>query len=808
MANTVYASVAVEIAANVSKLVGGVKQAQTSLAGLASAAKTANGLLTTFGVGFAGYKLFQAFRDSVGILANFEHSMQEVRAITGATGQQFRDLREDAVRLGSSTKFTATQVAALQTAYGRLGFNTKEILDATSATLDLAAATGEDLAKSADVAGSTVRAFLLEADETQRVVDVMASSFNKSALQLDNFQESMKFVATVAASANVSLEETTALLSVLADAGIRGSQAGTSLKRIITDLSKDGRPLSERLQELADRGLTFSGAMDEVGRIAQASLLVLSKNTEKVADLTNVYKHANGEAAKMARIMQDDLTGDVIKLTSAWEGLIITMGDTKFFRDTVQQLTNLVNTLSGSGPSIDKVFSDIAYVLTQSGDLINFTTKDIQGNLKQYVEQLKNIRRETGKPIDLSQVEFLAEKYNLSSKAAQFLRLSIEEANTALSFQERAVKRFNDFASANGYEDLNQGAQAYIAKINQLIIAETNRQQNFKQTAIDLNTDAFKGQIARSEEQIAVWLREIDIIKQLSSSWKTAQAEISEVTERTVLNLRHYRDVLKGLNEAFDDVEITRRGADSADISRLRVIASQIQGYTDLIKTLDSLKDSFKDTQFILKPVDTTALLNPIQEIKKSIGGIEFSTFSTLFDEVAARFEAKLKQMANAAGESTKSIKESFIDLSGPIGSALSGIGQAIGGAIAGTENFGKAILQVVAGFAKNLGEILIATGVGMLAAQKLLKNPYTAIVAGIALVAISAAASSAISKSHSSSFGGSGGSGGSGVTVAERNNVTTGVGQTINFEGKFVIEGDKLVSVLNNADFKRNITG
>src|SRR5690606_3978245 len=320
--------------------------------------------LGSLGIAFGAFQIGTVIVDSIRRIADFEKQMDTVAAIAGATGEEFERLREDALRLGAASQFTATQVAELQTEFGRLGFTTDEIIAATEATIDLATATGEDLAKSADVAGSTIRAFGLSAEETGRVVDVMAESFNKTALGLENFTQSMKFVAPVARAANISVEETTALLGVLADSGIRGSNAGTALRRIITDLAKDGRPLQERLKELAAQGLNLSGAMDEVGRFAQTALLVLTNNTEQVDNLTTSFNNAAGAAKETAAIMRDNLTGDVEKLTSAYDGLILSFSEgSGVIRQFIQDITSVVNILTdisrfvqGTGSDLSKLF--------------------------------------------------------------------------------------------------------------------------------------------------------------------------------------------------------------------------------------------------------------------------------------------------------------------------------------------------------------------------------------------------------------------------------------------------------------------
>lgn len=349
--NSVLAKMAVIIGAQTTEFNRALAQSDARLKKFTTGVTNA---ANAMGLALGATAVYSGLKYGVTVIADFEKRMSEVKAITGATGKEFQELKQNALDLGKSTRYTSEQVAELQVAYGRLGFTNKEILQVTESTLDLATATGEDLAKSADIAGSTLRGFGLEASEMQRVIDVMASSFNKSALGLENFYEAIKYVAPVAAANNISLEETTALLGTLADNGIRGSMAGTSLRKIISDLDKGTKPLNEKLADLAAKGFNSAEAMDEVGRTAYASLLTLVKYTNKTDDLTEALKRANGEATKQAEIMEDNLVGDYTKLTSAIDGLILSFEKgAQPMRDTVQALTELVNLLStDTGKSI------------------------------------------------------------------------------------------------------------------------------------------------------------------------------------------------------------------------------------------------------------------------------------------------------------------------------------------------------------------------------------------------------------------------------------------------------------------------
>lgn len=792
MAQTVLANLLIKIAANTAQFGPALAKSQKQFEGFAS---TIKGLGAAIGVSLGSVAIFNGLKAGIGIMADFEHTMSEVKAITGATGDEFKALEQDALRLGRSTKFTATQVGQLQVAYGRLGFTTKEILAATGATLDLAAATGEDLAKSADVAGSTVRGFGLNASETQRVVDVMAASFNKTALGLDNFTESMKYVAPIAAAAGATVEETTALLGVLADAGIRGSMAGTSLRKIFTDITKDGRPLQERLAELGKKGLTLGDAMDEVGRTAQTALLVLTKNTEKADQLTAAFSNVAGEAARVARIMQDDLKGDVTKLTSAFEGLILAIGESEPFRNFIRQMTDFVNFVSGAGKSIDKTFKDIAFVLTQNGDLNAFSDQAVLANLDQYIERLKELRREQGKPFDLRMVEELSEKYNLTSRGAGFLRKAIEEANKALSFQEQAIKDFQQSTGAviNDYVDVAAAAQKYIDNLNRLIVSETNLLQLNKQQNIDTNSKLFDGAISKSQTLIDKYLRTIQVIKDYIASLSLQKKKEDELAAAQIVNLDLYQDLLKKKNEEYESASATQSKADQ---ERLRLLAAEIAALQQKIDKLNEIRKLAQAELELNGKPSTKKLSDQVLNPKVTLdGGVE----STLkFDPLRNFFENNQKAIQRLR-DSLKGLKEQIIeiDLGGLIGNAVSDMAFALGQAAAGVGSFGDAILKSVIGFAKQLGEILVSAGFAMLAAQKLITKPGLAIAAGVALLAIAGAASAALSKSQQSfnSGGGSGSSGGSKLTEIQYINRDT----RLYVEGELKISGKTAKALITN---------
>ena len=287
----------------------------------------------------------------VGTFTEFEFVMAKVNAISGATEKEFAALTASAEELGRTTFFTAEQVGQLQLNFSKLGFSADEIMQAQKATLDLATATGSDLARSATVAASAIRGFGLDASETQRVVDVMAVAFSTSALDIEKFQTSMTKVAPIAKAAGFSIEDTTTIMAKLSDAGIEASIAGTSLRNILlkmqdpsSDLSKSFGMTIHSLDELIPAMRNFSkegGSMADVMGVVDlrqaAAFELMLANVDILNDYRNSLKESGGEAARMAGIVGDTLQGAFLRLKSATEGLAISI--MKDFNEGLQSTT-------------------------------------------------------------------------------------------------------------------------------------------------------------------------------------------------------------------------------------------------------------------------------------------------------------------------------------------------------------------------------------------------------------------------------------------------------------------------------------
>lgn len=361
-------SLAVKISGNIDPLLKSLRKAERSMNKFSRQMTRVGKTLTTSltlpiaGLGFLAGKVF----------ANFEQSMAKVKAVSGATGAEFKKLEKLALDLGASTRFTASEVAELQLNYSKLGFIPAEIQKITEATLDLALASGEDLATSATVAGATLRGFGLEASHMIRVTDVMAKSFSSSALNLEKFSVAMPKVAGAAKVMGFSLERTTSMLGLLIDRGIEASVAGTSLKRIFVELSKSGMTYQEAMNQINASTNKVKTATELFGDRAFVAAIQLAQNGVALDSLNTKLNDAKGSAKAMAAIMDATLQGALFRMKSAVEGMGIAFGE--ILAPTITKvaggMAKLATWFKDLSPATKKLITIIAGLVAALGPLL------------------------------------------------------------------------------------------------------------------------------------------------------------------------------------------------------------------------------------------------------------------------------------------------------------------------------------------------------------------------------------------------------------------------------------------------------
>lgn len=257
---------------------------------------------------------------SVKLAVDFEKSMAKVQAISGASSKEFEQLAASARNFGATTAFTAQEVAGLQLELSKLGFKSNEILAATEGVLDLAFAFDNELADTAATAAEVLNQFALDASKTGELTDLMAAAFSNSALDLETFGEAMSKAGPVARAAGLDVKETTAILGILANNGIKGADAGTKLKIALTEIRSAGLPVRETLKAIANGTFDFESGLDLLGKRAEIINPILSSNADELAKFTGALDNSTGALGEAVDVMEDTASGALKKMQSSLQG--------------------------------------------------------------------------------------------------------------------------------------------------------------------------------------------------------------------------------------------------------------------------------------------------------------------------------------------------------------------------------------------------------------------------------------------------------------------------------------------------------
>tara|TARA_R110000824_G_scaffold85121_3_gene211820 strand:+ start:11131 stop:14517 length:3387 start_codon:yes stop_codon:yes gene_type:complete len=558
-----------------------VGQSQRNVGNYGGAFSKLGGALKS-GLGFLGITagiagITRVLSGSIKIAKEFEQGNANLASVLGVTASEIGALTDDAKRLGAATSFSATQVSSLQTEFAKLGFNEQEILNATEATLDLAAATGADLGEAAAVAGATLGGFGLDASETGRVADVMAKSFSTSALDLEKFKEAMKGAAPAAKAVGVDVEQTTALLGTLANAGISGSKAGNNLKTSFINLNAAGLTLEEGLEKVANSEDKLGTAAKLVGKNAAASFLVLADGVDVTKELEKGLNNAGGAAKKMADEQLNTLEGKTKILNSAWEGLVLSLlsGDGAFSsisKGLVEMATNLLGVLTpaeelestwyAQRDAVDDLESGLSPLLDRYDDLKGKTelTKDEQVELDEIILKVAE-----DVPTAITAFDEYGKALDISTSAArtfieqQKRMLALDNAE-AITEQEELI-----IDLANSLKILNK---EYLVQDKRLKKVRINQKSGVR-TLVDATDAEIKSfQVIGEKIRLEILDREAKIQKLKGE--KTAAEKAAEAEEALNASLGKNVTTLNSLNAELSELKKLRGDIDVTDKQSLK----------------------------------------------------------------------------------------------------------------------------------------------------------------------------------------------------------------------------------------------
>lgn len=322
--------------------------------------KVKGGLITVGKMGAAALTATTAAVTGFGLASvktsmDFDSSMSNVAAISGATGDDLDALRSKAKEMGSSTKFSASEAADAMGYMAMAGWKTGDMLDGIEGIMNLAAASGEDLATTSDIVTDALTAFGLQASDSSHFADILAAASSNANTNVSMLGESFKYVAPVAGAMGYSAEDVSIALGLMANSGIKASSAGTALRTLMTNMAKPTKQMAAAMDTLGvsltdDQGnmkslqevmLDLRGGFSKLtdsqkaevaaslaGKEGMSGLLAIVNSSDADFNkLTDAIYNSNGAAGDMAEVMQDNLGGNLTKLKSAFEGLQIAIGE-------------------------------------------------------------------------------------------------------------------------------------------------------------------------------------------------------------------------------------------------------------------------------------------------------------------------------------------------------------------------------------------------------------------------------------------------------------------------------------------------
>ena len=596
--------------------------AEQKMKGLQSAFNKTGSLLTKsvtlplLGVGTASTK----------VAMDFEAGMSEVLAISGATAKEFELLEKKAIEMGAKTKFSATESADAFKYMAMAGWDAEEMLSGIEGVMNLASASGEDLAMVSDIVTDSLTAFGLSAKDSARFADVLAQASSKSNTNVALMGETFKYVAPVAGALGYNVEDVAVAIGLMANSGIKGSQAGTALRSVFTRLAKptkqvqtamneldisltnaDGtmKPLNELLLQMRDRfsGLTEAQKAQYSAMIAgqegmSGLLAIVNASESDFKTLTEQINNASGASKEMASIMLDNTAGAVEQLKGALEsaGIIIGKQLTPYIIKLAEWITGLVEKFNSLSEEQQEQITKWGLIIASIGPLLLIGSKLIT-----FFSTLFNI-------------------FNVLISPITTLITSIRQFGfglTMLGYQEGLITFFTTFMNI---------LKTIIGAINPVIVI------------IGILVGAFvtlwKTNEDFREKVIGIWNEVLQVFSDFSNGIKERLKSIGVNFSSIVKSIK---SIWKSL---CDFIAPVFEGA-------LKIIVTLLDGALDtLLNLLDVFISIFRG--------DWEGLKNAIVGIVKTIVKTVLSLFTSLFNTIGSLISKAIKGIGNFIGKANE----------------------------------------------------------------------------------------------------------------------------------------------------------
>ncbi len=633
--------------------------------------KSFKNLGTTLLATFGAIAVLAAFRNILKSLKDLEFQMSKVAAISGATSKQMIELRNNAIKVGAASKFTATEVGKLQEELARLGFTAKEIVKLTDSIAALAIVADTELGPTALAVAKTINAFSLSAVDAGRVTNVMAESFANSALTLEKFDAAMRNVGPAAVSAGLSLEKTTAIIAVLVDNGIEASKAGTDLRRILIENAKAGLTLEESFDILNRSTTRLLTSFDLFGARALVAGDVLAKNTEQLEILEDQFSDTTREIDRMRRIMEDNLETDLKKLKSQLDAIVQSGSDVNIFfrgfinniRDYLAIEANLEKTLGNVLEEIETLESVLKVIRldAEDGFFKSSFAKDAKG-IESLEKQLFELRKLAGELSGLSGADgpqplIITPTEDLLA-AVEARRLAAEQAAEDAEAEIRSIKNIkkeistlNEIRSRSAPEDIGR-----ITQRIELLKGEVEAIEAIgKRLKLDQETIKNRDKTLKQELEEAA-----DIIFENAESIEELNQRLLDNADEGIAKLLEQSDKRKEIRDKELKDKLLKL---EAETEITRAVEDLAIGLSNTLKFIGEEDTALAKVLFIFEKAAAIANIIVLGALEKAKIGAQLGVGATPF--IIAATIRQAASIATVVATTIAGFKEGVIDYQG-----------------------------------------------------------------------------------------------------------------------------------------------
>jgi len=665
--------------------IGGLVGGQLGIAGVGMGGGA--GLLSMINpyVAAAG-GLIKIIADVKKVATEYEAAFTTLKAVSQATEDDLKRLDEQAKDLGATTLFTSAEVAGLQTELAKLGFTVKEITASTPEVITFSTALGIDAARAAALAGAALRGFQMDATEMDRVVSVLGVSTTKSALDFSKLETQIPIVSSVAKAYNFTIEDTVALLGLLANAGFDASSAGTATRNILLNLADANGDLAQRLggsvksfddliealKRLDKEGVDLAEALELTDKRSVAAFLNIAKQADKVDELRESVTDAKEELDKMAKAQEETNEGAAKKFRSAYEGLINSIDDGNGI------ISKATKSWYGFWEAQFKGLKMMNQGTLSFGEAISMNASDLNKFMKEREKQIKEYKKQSDeffsyRDQELSNAESqppLFQKIFLDSQSNSGSEKAIINPLVRLKKELKELKEQLDDEDLSGKEigRLNQRIEDTQNKINKLLGKSTKGVKKAARELVEGSLEYLENEVKVAEQALkSIDLADSEGVAKIQSALEIAKKQLEDAKQ----SLRAAKDIaLEQELEQIDRVknaaivaavtsgvereEVVRRLGHIEDQVAIDILETQIRYAKEGSKEREALEVQLAKKRFELnnksEQETNNALKKRIQSELDEVSKALATDLTSITDQYIAEFERLDDAINNAVG--------------------------------------------------------------------------------------------------------------------------------------------------------------